>query len=107
MFKPLTLSELKRIIDLQLKALRARLADRHIELELDEATKEYIIREAYDPAYGARPLKRFLQRHIETPLARKLISGEIHDNTRILVTWSKGEMAFKAEPLGREAREAA
>src|ERR1700739_2739103 len=66
LFKPLTLSEIKRIIDLQLKLLRVRLSERHLELELTGAAKEYIAREGYDPVYGARPLKRFLQRHLET-----------------------------------------
>src|SRR2546430_521476 len=64
LFKPLTLPEIKRIVDLQLKLLRARLADRHIELELSEAAREHIAREGYDPVYGARPLKRFLQRQV-------------------------------------------
>src|SRR5213594_2920640 len=66
LFKPLTLSEIKRIVELQLKLLRTRLADRHIELELSEAAREYISWEGYDPVYGARPLKRFLQRQVET-----------------------------------------
>ena len=62
---PLSLSgNCKRIVELQLKLLRARLSDRHLELELTEAAKEYIAREGYDPVYGARPLKRFLQRHL-------------------------------------------
>jgi len=55
--------------------LRLRLADRHIELELTEAAKEHIAREGYDPVYGARPLKRFLQRHVETPLSRKILAA--------------------------------
>ena len=77
LFKPLTLPEIKRIVELQLKLLRARLADRHIELELTEAAKEHIAREGYDPVYGARPLKRFLQRHVETPLSRKITGWRV------------------------------
>ena len=99
LFKSLTLSEIKRIVELQLKLLRARLADRHIELELTEPAKEHAAREGYDPVYGARPLKRYLQRHIETPLSRKLISGEIGDHSRIIVDFKSGELVFRSTPL--------
>jgi ATP-dependent Clp protease ATP-binding subunit ClpB len=99
LFKPLTLAEIKRIVELQLTLLRQRLADRHIELELSEAAKEHIAREGYDPVYGARPLKRFLQRHVETPLSRKLIAGEITDGSRVMVNFKKGELVFESMPL--------
>jgi ATP-dependent Clp protease ATP-binding subunit ClpB len=102
LFKPLTLAEIKRIVELQLKLLRARLADRRIELELSDAAKEHIAREGYDPVYGARPLKRFLQRHIETPLSRKLISGEITDGSRITVDFKKGELLFESTALKKK-----
>jgi ATP-dependent Clp protease ATP-binding subunit ClpB len=95
LFKPLTLPEIERIVDLQLKLLRDRLAERHIELELSESAREYVAREGYDPVFGARPLKRFLQRHIETPLSRKLISGEIGDHTRITVNVKAGQLVFE------------
>ena len=75
--------------------LRTRLADRHIELELSDAAKEHIAREGYDPVYGARPLKRFLQRALETPLSRKLIAGEIADHTSVTVEFKKGELVFE------------
>jgi ATP-dependent Clp protease ATP-binding subunit ClpB len=80
LFKPLTLSEIKRIIDLQLE-LRVRLSERHLDLELTEAAKEYIARQGYDPVYGARPLKRFLQRHLETVLSRQILAGAISGNS--------------------------
>ena len=99
LFKPLTLAEIKKIVDLQLKLLRARLADRHIELELTDAAKEYVAREGYDPVYGARPLKRFLQRQIETTLSRKILQGEVTDNSRINVDFKKGELVFETAPL--------
>ena len=99
LFKPLTLAEIKTIVDLQLELLRARLADRHIELDLTDAAKEHIAREGYDPVYGARPLKRFLQRHIETPLSRQLIAGEITDHSRVTVDFKKGELVFRSTPL--------
>ena len=81
--------------------LRQRLAERHIELELTEPAKEYIAREGYDPVYGARPLKRFLQRHVETALSRKLLGGEITDHSRVTVDFKNGELTFRAERLDR------
>jgi len=97
LFKPLTLADIKKIVDLQLKLLRARLADRHIELDLSDAAKEHVAREGYDPVYGARPLKRFLQRAIETPLSRQLIAGEVADHSRVTVEFKKGELVFETK----------
>ena len=104
LFKPLTLAEIKRIVELQLKLLRQRLADRHIELELTDAAKEHIARSGYDPVYGARPLKRFLQRHLETVLSRKLLAGEITDHSRVTVDFKNGELVFEAKPLKPDAQ---
>ncbi|MEJ5236836.1 MAG: ATP-dependent chaperone ClpB [Limisphaera sp.] len=97
LFKPLTLAEIKKIVDLQLQLLRQRLADRHIELALTDAAREHIARSGYDPVYGARPLKRFLQRHLETTLSRKLLAGEITDHSRVTVDCKNGELVFRAE----------
>jgi ATP-dependent Clp protease ATP-binding subunit ClpB len=105
LFKPLTLSEIKRIVELQLTLLRARLADRHIELELTEAAKEYVAREGYDPVYGARPLKRFLQRQVETSLSRKILQGEVPDHSRLRVDFTAGQLAFSAQPVRKQKRE--
>jgi ATP-dependent Clp protease ATP-binding subunit ClpB len=102
LFKPLTLSEIKHIIDLQLRLLRVRLSERHLELELTEAAKEYIAREGYDPVYGARPLKRFLQRHLETALSRQILAGTIPENSRVTVDLRKGQLTFETEPLRKE-----
>jgi ATP-dependent Clp protease ATP-binding subunit ClpB len=102
LFKPLTLSEIKRIIDLQLKLLRVRLSDRHLELELTEAAKEYIAREGYDPVYGARPLKRYLQRHLETALSRLILAGTIAENSRVTVDLKKGQLTFESVRLRKE-----
>ena len=102
LFKPLTLAEIKKIVDLQLKLLRARLADRHIELELTDAAKEHVAREGYDPVYGARPLKRYLQRQVETALSRKILQGEVTDNSRVAVDFKKGELVFESTPLKRK-----
>ena len=94
LFKPLTLAEIKSIVDLLLGQLRTRLAERRIELELTESAKEHIAREGYDPVYGARPLKRFLQRQLETALSRKLLSGELLDGTKVTVGFNAGELTF-------------
>jgi ATP-dependent Clp protease ATP-binding subunit ClpB len=102
LFKPLTLSEIKRIVDLQLKLLRVRLSERHLELELSEAAKEYIAREGYDPVYGARPLKRFLQRQLETALSRRILAGTIQEHSRVTVGVKKDQLTFETEPLKKE-----
>jgi ATP-dependent Clp protease ATP-binding subunit ClpB len=107
LFKPLTFAEIKKIVDLQLALLRRRLADRHIQLELSDAAKEYIAHEGYDPVYGARPLKRFLQRQVETALSRKLLSGEISDHSLVKVDFKRGELTFTAQPLPSKERLAA
>ncbi|MBI4661381.1 MAG: ATP-dependent chaperone ClpB [Verrucomicrobia bacterium] len=106
LFKPLTLEEIKQIVELQLQLLRQRLAARFIELELSDAGKEHIAREGYDPVYGARPLKRFLQRRVETALSRKLLAGELVENSRVRIDFKNGELTFKATPLKEKQRPA-
>jgi ATP-dependent Clp protease ATP-binding subunit ClpB len=98
LFKPLTLKEIERIVDLQLNLLRSRLAERKIEIELSEPAKELLARRGYDPVYGARPLKRIIQRELETKLSRALLKGEITDNSRVEVVATKGELEFKSKP---------
>jgi ATP-dependent Clp protease ATP-binding subunit ClpB len=98
LFKPLTQAEIKRIVDLQLKLLRQRLAERNIGLELTESAKEYIAREGYDPVYGARPLKRFLQRQVETVLSRKILAGTVRDGSQVTVDYKRGELVFEVAP---------
>ena len=94
LFKPLTLSEITSIVDLQLELLDERLADRHIKLELTDAAKEHVAREGYDPVYGARPLKRFLQRHVETALSRRILAGDVLDNSTVNVDQENGGLTF-------------
>ncbi len=94
LFTPLQFEQLKEIIELQLDDIRARLADKRINLVLSDSAKEMIAREAYDPVYGARPMKRYLQRHVETQLARKLIAGEIEENTEITIELEDGSLEF-------------
>jgi len=107
LFKPLTLAEIKRIIEIQLRLLSSRLADRRIELELTDRAKEFIAHEGYDPVYGARPLKRYLSRHLETALSRKILAGEIHDNTRVMVDVKDGKLVFNIKEPKRQMKEAA
>ncbi|WP_028060230.1 ATP-dependent chaperone ClpB [Candidatus Solirubrobacter pratensis] len=85
LFKPLTLDEIERIVELQIDSLRERLAERRIALELNEAAQHFIAREGYDPVYGARPLRRFIQREVETRVGRALLSGEIVDGSTITI----------------------
>ena len=112
LFKPLTLEEIERIVDLQMEGLRRRLADRRIALELGEPARALIARNGYDPVYGARPLRRYLQRVVETQVGRALLSGEILDGATItlgaddgelVITWrneAAAEEVRRAEPVG-------
>lgn len=103
LFKPLTLKEIERIVDLQLNLLRTRLAERHIELTLSDSAKELLARRGYDPVYGARPLKRMIQRELETKLSRSLLKGEITDNSHVEVIAKKGELEFSSKPLAAKS----
>ena len=85
LFKPLAIEQIMGIVDLLLKRLSDRLADRKISLELSLKAKEYVAKNAYDPVYGARPLRRYIQQKIETALAKKLIAGEILDGQKVLI----------------------
>ncbi|MDR0339467.1 MAG: ATP-dependent chaperone ClpB, partial [Desulfovibrio sp.] len=85
LFKPLMLEQIVGIVDLLLARLNVRLADRKISMEVSAAAKEFIAGAAYDPIYGARPLRRYIQQNLETPLAKKLIAGQIHDGQIVTV----------------------
>ena len=100
-FHRLTDDQLKRIVDIQLASLKARLAERHIQLELTDAARERLVKVGYDPAYGARPLKRAIQKEVETPLARKLVGGEIHDGEKVRVDISRLAGSHAAHLRGR------
>jgi ATP-dependent Clp protease ATP-binding subunit ClpB len=102
LFKPLTLEEIERIVDLQMVGLRARLADRRLEVELSEPARELIAREGYDPVYGARPLRRFIQREVETRIGRALLSGEIHDGATITLDAEGDELVVRWRNPGAE-----
>jgi ATP-dependent Clp protease ATP-binding subunit ClpB len=96
-FHRLTEAELKKIVDIQLVGLRSRLAERHIELVLTDAARERLVKVGYDPAFGARPLKRAIQKEIETPLARKLVAGEVRDGQTVTVDERDREMVMAVE----------
>ena len=98
LFSPLLENQVVKIVDVLLGRLRKRLAERKIELELSDEAKRFIAHEAYDPAYGARPLKRYLQNELETHLARGIIGGQIPDGCKVVV--KKVEDEF--EPLSFE-----
>jgi len=99
LFKPLTLEEIKKIVDLQIGYIQERLKDRDIRIELTEEAKEFIAREAYDPVYGARPLRRYIERKLETALAKKMIAGEISDGSHIQIALEDGNLSFKLQQL--------
>jgi ATP-dependent Clp protease ATP-binding subunit ClpB len=90
-FHALDEDQLKKIVEIQLRRLQARLAERNIELEMTPAAVTHIVRAGYDPAFGARPLKRVIQKEVETALARQLLSGEIRDGTRIVGDYNKAK----------------
>ena len=98
LFKPLTLAELKQIVALQLNLLRQRLAERFIELELTEAAQARLAQAGYDPVYGARPLKRYIQKELETVLARKLIAGELREHHKVLIDADEKGLIFTITP---------
>lgn len=85
MFRPLGREELVKIIDLQLEDIRKRLADRHIDLKVTDEAKEYIADSSYSPEYGARPVKRYLQKELETELGKMIIKDEVHDGSTVIV----------------------
>ncbi len=97
MFKPLVLAEIKSIVDLQTEDLRRRLAGRGIQLSLDDAARELVARQGFDPVYGARPLKRFLQHQLESRIGRALIAGEVHDGATLAVSVKDGNLAVAIE----------
>jgi len=94
-FKALTREQLGEIVELQLERLRSRLAERGIELELTDEAKQVLADAGWDPTYGARPLKRALQRMVENPLALRLLEGEFADGDTVRVDAQDGELVFE------------
>jgi ATP-dependent Clp protease ATP-binding subunit ClpB len=107
-FTALSESDLEKIVEIQLERLRKRLVDRRITIELTPAAVRHIVKDGYDPVYGARPLKRTIQRELETPLARKILSGEILEGMTVRIDYDRdrGELTFAGEPTVRLEAEA-
>src|SRR5208283_679951 len=98
-FHSLSEEHLKKIVEIQLGRVRARLADRHITLTLTDAARLNLVRTGFDPHYGARPLKRAIQKKVETPLGRLLLKGEVRDGQTVVVDAEReaGDLTFRAE----------
>ena len=97
-YKPLTRNEIDKIVDLQVADLNRRLSDKQLTLRLTPAARSYIVAQGYDPIYGARPLKRFMQRSVETLIARKLIAEDVQPRTDLLVDYDGDKLVIDAEP---------
>ncbi len=97
LFKPLTKENIGSIVDLMVKELNDRLADQELSLELTDAAKKDVIDNGYDPVYGARPLKRYLQKYVETLTARKILSGEVHTGDTLVLDVENGEYVVKVK----------
>ena len=96
-FSPLTETQIVRIIELAMKDIEKRLEERNITLTLTDRAKKFIADESYDPAYGARPVKRFLQRNVETELAGEIIKGSVKDGDKVLIDCDGDKLTFTAE----------
>jgi ATP-dependent Clp protease ATP-binding subunit ClpB len=94
-FHPLGHEHIRRIVDIQVGYLRRRLADRDMEVELDDAARDQLGEAGFDPVYGARPLKRAIQHQLENPLAQSILRGEFAPGDRVLVTVRDGRLAFE------------
>ena len=97
-YKPLTRNEIDKIVDLQVADLNRRLSDKQLTMHLTPAARSYIVAQGYDPIYGARPLKRFMQRAVETLIARKLIAEDVQPRTDLLVDYDGDKLVIDAEP---------
>ena len=94
-FKPLSREQIKSIVDIQLERLRKRLAERRIRLQLTPVALELIANEGYDPTYGARPLKRVIQRRIQDPLAMAILDAKFGEGDTVVVDAEKGELIMR------------
>jgi ATP-dependent Clp protease ATP-binding subunit ClpA len=98
-FHQLSREHTKQIVDLQVIGLKKRLAERHIDVELSDNAKELLVKEGYDPAYGARPLKRAIQRIVLDPLARKVLEGEFREGDMVLVDAEGDSIVFSKQKV--------
>lgn len=103
-FHPLSKEHIKAILDIQMERLKKLLKEKRLELTLDEGAKNFLAAEGYDPAYGARPLKRLIQKEIQDPLAGKLLEGEFREGDNINVSEDKGELIFERSKARHSAK---
>jgi ATP-dependent Clp protease ATP-binding subunit ClpB len=106
-FRALTEAELAKIVDIQLEGLRHRLEERRITLEVTEAAKAHLARVGYDPVFGARPLKRAIQREVETPVARLIVAGQLRDGGTVRVDVRGEDLVVEATTAGAPQMERA
>ena len=99
MFKPLDKNSISGIINLLVADLNKRIADKELRLEVTDAARNYIIDSGYDPIYGARPLKRFLQKNVETLVARAILSNVLHQGDTIILDYSGKELYIRNSQL--------
>jgi ATP-dependent Clp protease ATP-binding subunit ClpB len=102
-FHSLTEDQLKQIVDIQLTRLRQRLEERRIKLELTDAAKTHLVRVGYEPTYGARPLKRAIQKEVETELGRLLLQGKVRDGQTVRIDYDEDQSRLTFEPVAAEA----
>jgi ATP-dependent Clp protease ATP-binding subunit ClpB len=106
-FDPLEPEQLRQIVDIQLGLLSERLAGRSLAVELTEAARDHLATAGYDPTFGARPLKRLIQRELQDPLAMRLLSGEVREGDRVVVDVEGDGLSFRAERAPASSEEAA
>ncbi|RLF69025.1 MAG: ATP-dependent chaperone ClpB [Thermoplasmata archaeon] len=99
LFKPLTMDDIRKIIDIQIGELNERLRERGISIKLTDRAKEHIAQKGYDPIYGARPLKRVIQKDLETALGFSILRGEVFDSSRVTVDYLDGELRISSERI--------
>jgi ATP-dependent Clp protease ATP-binding subunit ClpB len=102
-FEPLTREQIGDIVELQLARLRSRLDDKGLSLVLSDTAKEHLAEAGWDPTYGARPLKRAIQRLVENPLALRLLEGEFEEGDTVGVDVEDGELVFEKAPAAEPA----
>jgi ATP-dependent Clp protease ATP-binding subunit ClpC len=112
MFSPLSLEEMEEIVDLQLKEVQDRLNEYRISVELTEASRKWLAKEGYDPAFGARPLRRAIQKYVESPLSVELLGGKYKDGATVVVDVDEktNQLAFhtaQAQPMKKAKQPAA
>ena len=103
-FQPLTEEHLKKIVDLLISEVQTRLDDRNITLDLDDEARAWLLKEGYEPAYGARPLRRAIQRYVENPLSSKILQGEIKDGETVVVGVSGDVLSFSTKKKVKAAK---